>query len=327
MWLGTKRGYLTDWTTQLWVKSTGKRVSLDDHPWLHGPIGKPTGIGSDFFHELANEQNLTVERGRGLFEDFNQLKSERCSPVQVDSVVKDFYENTECYELEAWSEWCGWFKPFGWALARLFSRRLQQLNVPLSSLDTSQGMTSSVLNLVDPVTGKVRYTAWVRQLRKSKNTLYAGTYSLCTLPGVSGACVKVVFPLPNGNATVVMYPESSPDGSFCITSSGLHFGEPGFYFTVSTDKGLWARYVRAMRESIKVYACDSDRPCGSRPLDLGPNVPETSLQVEPCPSGRSCPGETLCCVGDPLAPPAGPLTQLLINAAGSDGRRNTNLSC
>jgi hypothetical protein len=257
MWLGTKRGYLTDWTTQMWVKSTGKRVSLDDHPWLHGPIGKPTGIGSDFFHELANEQNLTVERGRGLLEDFNQLKSERCSPVQVDSVVKDFYENTECYELEAWSEWSGFFKPFGWALARLFSRRLQQLNVPLSSLDTSQGMTSSVLNLVDPVTGKVRYTAWARQLRKSKNTLYAGTYSLCTLPGVSGACVKVVFPLPNGNATVVMYPESSPDGSFCITSSGLHFGEPGFYFTVSTDKGLWARYVRAMRESIKVYASDS----------------------------------------------------------------------
>jgi len=113
-------------------------------------------------------------------------------------------------------------------------------------------MTSSVLNLVDPTTGKIRYTAWVRQLRRSNNVLYAGSYSLCTLPGVSGACVKVVFPLPNGHATVIMYPQSSSDGSFSVTSSGFSFGEPGFYFTVSTDKGLWAKYVRAMRESIKV---------------------------------------------------------------------------
>ena len=131
------------------------------------------------------------------------------------------------------------------------------MNVPLSNLDTSQGMTSSVLNLVDPTTGKIRYTAWVRQLRRSKNVLYAGSYSLCMLPGVSGACVKVVFPLPNGNATVIMYPQSSSDGSFSVTSSGLSFGEPGFYFIVSTDKGLWAKYVRAMRESIKVYPSDS----------------------------------------------------------------------
>jgi hypothetical protein len=187
----------------------------------------------------------------------NQLKSERCHPEQVSPVVKDFYENTGCYEIEAWSEWCGWFKLFGWALARLFSRRLQQLNVPLSNLDTSQGMISSVLNLVDPTTGKTQYTAWVRELRKSKNVLYAGSYSLCILPGVPGACVKVVFPLPNGNATVIMYPESSPGGSFSVTSSGLCVGEPGFYFTVSTDKGLWAKYVRAMRESIKVYPSES----------------------------------------------------------------------
>ena len=257
MWLGTKRGHLADWTTQLWVRATGKRVNLDLHPWLKGPIGKPTGIGSDFFHQLADQQNLTIEEGRGLIEDFSQLVSERCHPEQVSSSVKDFYENTGCYQLEAWSEWCGWFKPFGWALAQLFSRRLQQLNVPLSNLDTSKGMTSSVLNLVDSTTRKIHYTAWVRQLRGSKNILYAGSYSLCMLPGIPGACVKVVFPLPNGNATVIMYAESSSDGSFSVTSSGLCFGEPGFYFTVFTDKGLWAKYVPAMRESIKVYPSDS----------------------------------------------------------------------
>ena len=119
MWLGTKRGHLVDWATQLWVRSTGKRIDLELHPWLKGPIGKPTGIGSNFFHELANEHNLVVERGRGLIQDFNQLESERCHIAQVSPAVKDFYENAGCYELEAWSEWSGFFKLFGWALARI----------------------------------------------------------------------------------------------------------------------------------------------------------------------------------------------------------------
>jgi len=140
----------------------------------------------------------------------------------------------------------------------VFSRRLQQLNVPLSNLDTSRGMTSRVITLVDRGTGKNYCTAWVRQLLSNKSVVYAGSYSVCTLPRVSdGACVKVVFPLPNGNAIVIMYAESLPDGSFSITSSGSRFGEPGFYFTVCTEEGVWARYVGAMRESIRVYPSGS----------------------------------------------------------------------
>ena len=80
--------------------------------------------------------------------------------------------------------------------------------------------------LVDPRTGKSIYTAWVRQLLSNKNVLYPGSYSVCVLPGLAGACVKVVFPLPNGNASVIMYPESLSDGSFAFTSSGRNFGEP-----------------------------------------------------------------------------------------------------
>jgi hypothetical protein len=167
--------------------------------------------------------------------------------------VIDFYEHTADYELEAWFEWSGAFRPFGRGLARIFSRRLQQLNVPLSGLETSRGITSEVINLRDRETGDVRYTAWVRQLLSTKNVLYAGSYSLCSVPVFSGRCVKVVFPLPNGNAMVIMYPESHSDGSFSVTSSGQGFGGPGFYFTVRDGKGVWARYVQTMRESIRVF--------------------------------------------------------------------------
>ena len=253
MWLGTKRGHLTDWITQLWVKLTGKSIDIERYPWLKGPTGKTRGIGPDFFHQLAQEQNLSIEQGKGLLADFNQLASERCHPEKVSPLVKHFYENTGCYELEAWSEWSGFFKPFGWVLAKVFSRRLQQLNVPLSSLDTSGGITSDVIRISDPRTGEIRYTAWVRQLVGNESVVYAGSYSLCALPGVPGMCVKVVFPLPNGNAIVIMRAESLSDGSFSITSSGRRLGEPGFYFTVCAEGRFWVRYVRAMRESIRVY--------------------------------------------------------------------------
>jgi hypothetical protein len=253
MWLGTKRGHLTDWSTQLWVKLTGRRIELERYPWLKGPTGKTKGIGPDFFHQLAEEQNLSIGQGKGLLTDFNQLASERCRPEKVSSLIKHFYENTGCYEIEAWSEWSGFFKPFGWVLARVFSRRLQQLNVPLSSLDTSRGMTSDVISISNPRTGEIQYTAWVRRLLSNNSVIYAGSYSLCALPSVPGMCVKVVFPLPNGNAIVIMHAESLSDGSFCITSSGRAFGEPGFYFTVRRDGRFWVRYVRAMRESIRVY--------------------------------------------------------------------------
>jgi hypothetical protein len=224
-------------------------------PGSPGPA-TPRGVGRAFFDELAAVGGLTVARSAacGLVSDLAALTGPDLNPARIDPRVRDFYEHTAAYEIDAWAEWCGAFRPVGWALARLFSRRLQQLNVPLSALDTSRGLTSTVLQLRDPVTGDVRHTAWLRELRGSGDVLYAGTYSLCHVPGCAGACVKVVFPLPNGNAVVVMRPRPSADGSLTIVSSGARFGDPGFYFTVVSPSRAWARYVRTMRETIRVYA-------------------------------------------------------------------------
>jgi hypothetical protein len=200
-----------------------------------------------------------VESGpRGLLPDFKSLAGSGCDPALVAPIVGDFYERTSAYELDAWSEWHGLFKPFGAALAVIFSRRLQQLNIPLSSLDSSKGMTSNVVQLWNRRTGALVQTAWVRELCATSNVIYAGSYSLCHVPGYNSACVKVVFPLPNGNAIVILKPESHADGSFSITSSGGGFGDPGFYFTVHGQGDVvWARYVRAMKEKITVYAAEA----------------------------------------------------------------------
>jgi hypothetical protein len=257
--LGDTRGHLVDWLTQRWVQLTGRRVDLRRDPWLDGPVGDPDGIGADFFDRLADVEGLRVRRGdadAGLIPEFGSLAGPMFDPTQVDRRVSAFYERTAAFEMDAWAEWCGPFLPFGRLLAWIFSRRLQQLNVPLSGLETSRGMTSDVLQLVDTASGNVRITAWVRRLLGTGNVLYAGSYSLCHVPSFEGPCVRVVFPLPNGNAMVIMRPVAHPDGSFSVVSAGRRFGEPGFYFTVRSREIVWARYLRALRESIRVYAAE-----------------------------------------------------------------------
>jgi hypothetical protein len=196
-----------------------------------------------------------MEQPGGLVGSIQDLAGPDFDPGAIGPRIADFYERTSAYELDAWSEWSAALRPFGWLLAFLFSRRLQQLNVPLSPLDTAQGMTSQVLRLADPETGVVVYAGWLRELLGTGHVLYAGTYSVCRIPGDDGSCLKVVFPLPNGNAIVLMKPENAGDGSLALVSRGRDFGDPGFYFVVhGTDGSAWARYVRALRETIRVYA-------------------------------------------------------------------------
>jgi hypothetical protein len=256
MWLDDTRGDLVDWMTQRWVRLTGRAVSLGEHPWLDGPAGRPTGIGAKFFEDYADENALRVLHGQpgGLVPSFETLRAVAFDPGGISAGVVDFYARTDAYDLDAWSQWTGPFRPFGWALAALFSRRLQQLNVPLSNLDTSRGITSTVVPVVDANTSRPVFTAWVRQLVATGNIIYAGAYSTCTVPEGPTPCVRVVFPLPNGNAMVLMRPVAHPDGSLSLVSEGTSFGGPGFYFTVHDSNGtIWARYLRSLRERIHVY--------------------------------------------------------------------------
>src|SRR5262245_16132974 len=254
-------GNLGDRVTQRWVQFTGIPIDFKTHPWLDGPIGSPEGIGKKYFNDLAQKHGLDLRRNcpnTGLLPSFSALNGPSFSPEGVNDRVIEFYEKTCNYDLDAWVEWCGLFRPFGSLLALFFSRRLQQLNVPLNALDTSRGLTSEILQLADRNTGEVRLTAWLRELVGSGNVLYAGAYSTCRVPKYDGTCVKVVFPLPNGNAIVIMRPVLHPDGSFSVVSSGNGFGDAGFYFTVHSSRGIRARYPKSLRESIHVSAAENN---------------------------------------------------------------------
>jgi hypothetical protein len=251
---------LLDKTTQLWVKMTGKRIDPDNYSWLTGPIGDSDRIGEKFIEKLANENDLKIvtnPKDAGLIESIRELGFTETELHLLKPEIIDFYEKTSNYDLEFWSEWCGFFRPFGWLLSILFSKRLQQLNLPLSSMDSSKGINSQILKLRS--NEKTVWTIWYRILKSNKRVIYSGIYTTCEPTNYPTPLLKVIFPLPNGNASVIMTKKVEADGSLLLSSDGRKFGQHGFYFYLTNKNGKhWAKYVRPMHESIKVYVDEED---------------------------------------------------------------------
>jgi hypothetical protein len=254
-WLGARRGHLSDWTTQQWVRATGRVVGLADAPWLRGPCGRPTGIGEADFERYAADEGFCVEADppdAGLLDDLTALRSERFDPAALRPEVASFYERTGCYQLQLWSQWSAYFRPFGKAVDAIFARRLGQLQLPLSPLDTSRGVSSRLIRLRDGA-GETQ-TVWLRRRLPEGEMLYAGLYSVAQPPLAAAPCVKVTFPLPNGNASVFLDPVVHADGSLELISAGDAFGGAGFYFVVARDeRTVWAKHVPQLTERIRVY--------------------------------------------------------------------------
>jgi hypothetical protein len=177
-WLGARRGFLTDWTTQQWVRATGKRVELSAATWLRGPCAPPTGLReTDFQRYAADEGLFLVPDGDevGLLDDVAALRSERFDPALIRPEVADFYERTARYRLHLWSQWSPVFRPFGKAVDTIFARRLGQLQLPLAPLDTSHGISSRLIRLRGG-DGETQ-TVWLRRRLPGGEVLYAGVYS------------------------------------------------------------------------------------------------------------------------------------------------------
>ncbi len=248
---------IQDKITQTWVKATGKRINPDELEWLIGPIGNTDIIKNKFIFELAEKENLTIQKNlpnSGLLDKMEQIGISDQDQYPLNKKVADFYENTSDYDFEVWSAWKGIFKPFGKLLYLIFSKRLQQLNLPLNSIDTAKGLKSEIIKLTNKETKQTKWTIWYRIIKSTNDVIYSGIYTTCRNPNYDKPLLKVVFPLPNGNASVVMTKKVEKDGSLLLCSDGKKFGDNGFYFTLTNGKGkYWARFVKSMHEWIRVY--------------------------------------------------------------------------
>ena len=187
------------------------------------------------------------------FSDFSALRGPSFDPDAVHPSIRHFYEHAAAYQLEVWTEVSLIGRFFLWLLVEFISRRMEQLNFPISSLEVAKGMTSEVVQLVESNAAQLVYTGWLRRLKSSGRIIYAGLYSLVKMPGEPNPCVKVTFPC-NGSANVYLKPVNHTDGSFGLDSSGSAWGRSGFYRLVGSDtEHPRVRYIKTLHELFHVY--------------------------------------------------------------------------
>lgn len=247
-------GILLKWLINIWIRSTGRKLTYAEHPWLRGPMGDDMLIGDTFYQSYAAREGLIVERDPdgGLVHDFRgSIAASDPYRERLLQEVADFYEHTACYRLEVWSQWYRPFAIFARTLIQSLSTKMNQLNIPLEPLETSRGMSNEVIHLKDAQTGALRFTCWLRKSLRSGKVVYSGFYSTVQIAG--SPLVRVIFPLPGGNATVLLRVEVQEDGAVKLISDGRKIGDPGYYRVQSAgDDAVRVKYV-PLKEVIHVF--------------------------------------------------------------------------
>jgi hypothetical protein len=264
-------GRWTDEATQLWVRRTGRRVDLQAEPWLRGPVGDVGRIAGTWLEAEARRLRAELVRDadagdRGLLGSMADLDAPGFAAASLTGPVRRFYEQTSRWRLDAWVGWSPWAWPFGWAVTAVFSRRLEQLALPLRSLDLAHGMTSAVTPFVRE--GRHVGAVWLRRLRSTGHVVFSGVYGVVRLPGSGEPVVRVAFPLPNGRLVVLLRPSATPGGGLVLTSGPGRWGDPGAYLVVERPAGAWARRV-PVHEEFHVHVDDEGVLRTDHRLDLG----------------------------------------------------------
>ena len=145
--------------------------SSKDTGW-NFPISQIRGqrlIGDQFLSTYLNKnQELSYS---GLVDDMSKYEP-GINLQTLSTVIIDFYENTSQYKLYSEVFWHSWFVPFA-HIYYLFSRRIQQINLPLSRARAE--MTGSILAISDELDGRTNTRAWVRKI--NNENIFTALYS------------------------------------------------------------------------------------------------------------------------------------------------------
>jgi len=278
----------------LLIRVFGRSVPESEVPWLVGPTGGEH-IGDSPYEECAAREGLALERSArdgGLLERFEELAGPGFDAAAVHPAVRRFYEHTARHRMDIWAETRFPASLALWLLVTTLSRKVDQLNFPLRVLDSAKGMESEIVLLREPG-GRVRYAGWYRRLVESGRSVYTGFYMTVHVPGAPRPCVKVVFPMPQGSATVILLPSVAQDGALELDSRGAGFGGPGFYRLQRNGPGrlrVWR--IATLVERFRVYVDERGTlRCDHGVRFLGLPVLQLHYRLEELPAGAPASSE------------------------------------
>ncbi|MGI5217141.1 hypothetical protein [Nocardia sp. CA-290969] len=251
LWATVDRG-----TRRYW-KTFGRPVDLGGrHSWLRAPVLTDVdgAVEDNWLRAEAERVGGRTENDpeAGLLADIGVLGGAGFDPERLHPDVRDFYERTALWRMEAWVQWAPVFAVGGWFVTRFFGRRVGQLALPIRPLDTARGIDSRVERVVG-ADGGYRGAAWLRTSRATGEYIYSGFYRVSRLPGADQPSVHVSFPLPLGNVQVFLRPQVGEGGALRLVSPPGAFGADGAYVTVVDGDRCWASRI-PIHEEFHVFA-------------------------------------------------------------------------
>ena len=252
---GERLGRALDLASRGWWRLAGRRVDLDGgRRWLDGPVCGPGPVGASWLGAGAGRLGGLVREdvpGGGLLSSMSVLDGAGFRAAGLDPAVRDFYEHTACWRMEARAQWPAVFWPGGELVGRLFGRRVQQLALPARPLGVARGLDSRVVHLMDAGGGQ-HAAGWLRTLPATGEFVCSGCYPARLLPGSGQPSVHVAFPLESGNVQVFLRPGVQAGGSLVLSSPPGAFGGDGAYVTVRDGRDAYAARV-PIHERFHVY--------------------------------------------------------------------------
>jgi hypothetical protein len=252
--LAAPKQTLQDWLTQQYIIWRGRKINPNIDTWLDGPIGSPSESTDQGLHHAFHCKTIAKDESgnNGLIPNFDSLNISPEERSKLSDAIVHFYEHTGKYCISVTLKWNPFFKVIGKLIVLLFSSRLNQLHIPTHNILNQKSINHTVVPIYDKINNQHQFTLWKRTIQEKNKILYDGIYTTCTLSN-GKTCVKAIFPLPHGNATVILSPKVLNDGSLILEAVGNTFGEPGFYFLLQDNEGnFWSRYLPSFKDSLRV---------------------------------------------------------------------------
>ncbi|SDZ23343.1 YndJ family protein [Thermoactinomyces sp. DSM 45892] len=177
-------------------------------------------IGDEICQQIVD---LNETAPKGLVDDV-RLFTPNVDVSLLSPTILDFYQHTERYRLMARIHWSYWFTPFAF-FYHLFSRRFQQLNLPISRKPVE--MLGSISPISEELDGREKPRAWLRKV--GEEVIFVALYSYHQSQGRT--YMNISLPLP-GSAMIGILEWKQMGRDLQITSEALiPSSDSGIYLT------------------------------------------------------------------------------------------------